>query len=253
MKYLLLSLLISVSGFTFAQADEGLMDGTLYTSNNLQMDYISNSTIPLGTIEVVATIFMVIFFALFYVILPIAIYCIGSYSLSQLDKHYQKVNSSGISWVPFARYYHIVKNATKSSKKAFNVTILPTALIIVGIILGSILVASTFSGLIDKNSSMPFYIVVGIIILWGFILAIIMHFWRAFIIKKYVKGDTTTALGLSTYTSVVLWYIALDRTTGKTDIIGKIGFVALILFVIIYIGMAGIVGVSALIDSMNSI
>lgn len=73
-----------------------------------------------------------------------------------------------------------------------------------------------------------------------------MHFWRAFIIKKYVKGDTTTALGLSTYTSIVLWYIALDRTTGKTDIIGKIGFIALALFVILYIGLIGIASISAL-------
>lgn len=61
-----------------------------------------------------------------------------------------------------------------------------------------------------------------------------MNFWRAFIIKKYVKGDTTTAFGLSTYTTLVLWYIALDRTTGKTDIIGKIGFICLGLVALLY-------------------
>gem|GEM_PF-6498172 len=47
-----------------------------------------------------------------------------------------------------------------------------------------------------------------------------MNFWRAFIISKYVKGDTTTALGLSTYTALVLWYIALDRVRKNTNIIG---------------------------------
>ncbi len=253
MKYFLTILLVSATALAFAQVDETLLDSSMYISNNAQMDYLHSSTIPLGTIEVAATIFMVVFFALFYFILPITIYCIGSYSLSRLDKYYQKVNSSGISWIPFARYYHIVRNATKSAKKAFYITILPTVLLIAGSILLWILIASTLSGFIDKNSSIPFYIVAIIIILWGFILAIIMHFWRAFIIKKYVKGDTTTALWLSTYTSIVLWYVALDRTTWKTDIIGKIGFIVLALFAIVYIGMVGMVGVGVLIEGMNSI
>jgi hypothetical protein len=64
-----------------------------------------------------------------------------------------------------------------------------------------------------------------------------MNFWRAFIIKKYVNGDVTTALGLSIYTSIVLWYIALDRSTGKTDIIGKVGFILMGLVALLYIVM----------------
>lgn len=72
-----------------------------------------------------------------------------------------------------------------------------------------------------------------------------MNFWRAFIIKKYVKGDTTTALGFSTYTALVLWYVALDRTTGKTDIIGKTGFVLLALTILAYIGFFAMIVVTA--------
>lgn len=164
MKYFLASVLLSAVFFTFAQADEVLLESSAYTPD-AQMAYIPTSTIPMNTVDIAATIFMFIVFAIFYFILPIAIYCIGSYSLARLDKHYQKVNTSGISWIPFARYYHIVKHATKSGKKAFTVTILPTILVVVGIILGGILIASTFSGVMDKNSSMPLYIGAGIIIL----------------------------------------------------------------------------------------
>lgn len=64
---------------------------------------------------------------------------------------------------------------------------------------------------------------------------IVAHLWRAFILKDYVKGDTTTALGFTTYASLVLWYVALDRTKGKTDIIGILGFIALALVVLLYV------------------
>jgi hypothetical protein len=54
----------------------------------------------------------------------------------------------------------------------------------------------------------------------GILGIVAMNFWRAFIIAKHVKGDVTTALGLSTYTALVLWYIALDRVRKNTNIIG---------------------------------
>ena len=79
-----------------------------------------------------------------------------------------------------------------------------------------------------------------------------MNFWRAFIIKDYVKGDTTTALGLSTYTAVVLWYIALQRSTGKTDIIGKIGFICLCLIALLYVVMIGFFVYSGITEGFNT-
>lgn len=73
-----------------------------------------------------------------------------------------------------------------------------------------------------------------------------MSFWRAFIITKYVKGDVTTALGLSTYTALVLWYIALDRVYKKTNIIGILGFILLGTIVCFYIGILSFMGVSGI-------
>jgi NADH:ubiquinone oxidoreductase subunit 5 (subunit L)/multisubunit Na+/H+ antiporter MnhA subunit len=70
----------------------------------------------------------------FYIALPVLLYCVGSYSLSLLNKHYSKKTSSRISWVPFVRYYDIIKTATKSAKKAFIITLLPWILFAVGIL-----------------------------------------------------------------------------------------------------------------------
>lgn len=61
----------------------------------------------------------------FYFLLPALLYCISSYSLSLLSKHYHKKSSSKISWIPFVRYYDFVKQATKSPKKAFFITLFP--------------------------------------------------------------------------------------------------------------------------------
>ncbi len=72
----------------------------------------------------------------FYIILPILLYCIGSYSLSLLNKYYSKRTSSRISWIPFVRYYDIVQTATKSSKKAFIITLLPWIMVLGGILGG---------------------------------------------------------------------------------------------------------------------
>jgi hypothetical protein len=86
----------------------------------------------------------------------------------------------------------------------------------------------------------------------GFLSMIAMNFWRAFIIKNYVKGDTTTALGLSTYTAVVLWYIALQRSTGKTDIIGKVGFICIGLIALVYIVIIAFFVYSGITEGFNS-
>jgi hypothetical protein len=86
----------------------------------------------------------------------------------------------------------------------------------------------------------------------GFLSMIAMNFWRAFIIKNYVKGDTTTALGLSTYTAVVLWYIALQRSTGKTDIIGKIGFICIGLVALAYVIIIALFVYSGVTEGFNS-
>jgi hypothetical protein len=79
-----------------------------------------------------------------------------------------------------------------------------------------------------------------------------MNFWRAFIISRYVKWDTTTALGLSTYTSLTLWYIALDRIYKKTDIIGILWFVTIGLIICFYIGIIFLFGFSGLETFLNS-
>lgn len=70
-------------------------------------------------------LFGMISLGLIYVVFPVVLYVIASWSLSRLDKHYQKTQTSGISWVPFARYFHLIKNATGSSHKAFVITLLP--------------------------------------------------------------------------------------------------------------------------------
>jgi hypothetical protein len=56
----------------------------------------------------------------------------------------------------------------------------------------------------------------------------------------------TTALGLSTYTAIVLWYIALDRVKKNTNIIGIIGFVGIGLVVCFYAGILFLLGFSGL-------
>jgi hypothetical protein len=84
------------------------------------------------------------------------------------------------------------------------------------------------------------------IVILGFLSIVMMNFWRAFIISKYVKWDTTTAFGLSTYTTIVLWYIALDRVKKNTNIIGILGFVVIGLVICFYIGLIAIMGLSGL-------
>ena len=171
----------------------------------------------------------------FYVAIPLLFYCIGSYSLSMLSKHYTKRTSSRISWVPFARYYDFVKQATGSPKKAFYITLFPWIGVLVGL-LGLMVITLTQRN-IDIASApwvMPALITFGSIIALSAIGIMSMNFWRAFIIARYVKGDITTALGLSTYTSLVLWYIALDRVRKNTNIIGILGFVAIGLVICFY-------------------
>jgi hypothetical protein len=90
------------------------------------------------------------------------------------------------------------------------------------------------------------FITFGCIILLGFIGIIGMNFWRAFIVSKHVKGDVTTALGLSTYTAIVLWYIALDRVKKNTNIIGILGFISIGLLVCFYVGILFVFGVNGL-------
>lgn len=85
----------------------------------------------------------------FYVFLPIALYCIGSYSLALLNKHYNKKITSRISWIPFIRYYDFVKQVTKSPKKAFIITLLPWITTVIGI-LGGLLI-----GIVEKSIGTP--------------------------------------------------------------------------------------------------
>lgn len=240
---------------------EKMADGTYADYNSDIVDYNSMNT-PTDDfwdmmLNSIGAGFGMIFILVIYIAFPIILYCIGSFSLARLDMHYNKVKSSGISWVPFARYFHIIKNATWSSKKAFSLTILPWILIIVGIVW--LVIATIISNTAESSTPVswfvPVMIILGSISLIGFLSVIIMNFWCAFIIKNYVKGDTTTALGLSTYTSVVLWYIALQRSTGKTDIIGKIGFICLGLVALMYIVMIGFfiyAGVTEGFNTMNS-
>ncbi len=69
----------------------------------------------------------------FFVLLPIILYCISSYSLSLLNKHYNKKTTSKISWIPFVRYYDFIKHATHSPKKAFFITLFPWILSVIGL------------------------------------------------------------------------------------------------------------------------
>jgi len=185
--------------------------------------------------------------AFFYLALPIILYCISSYSLSLLNKHYNKKATSKISWIPFVRYYDFVKNATRSPKKAFIITLLPWIIAITWV-LWVVLVALMAKNMdVTSASWMPStFITLGVIILIGIIDIIGMNFWRAFIISKFVKWDITTALGLSTYTALVLWYIALDRVKKNTNIIGIIGFIGIGLLVCFYIGVLFVFGFSGL-------
>lgn len=184
-----------------------------------------------------------LFYGFFYIGLPILLYCIGSYSLALLDKHYHKKASSRISWVPFARYYSFIKNITKSSKKAFIITLLPW---IIGLgSLGSLIIVGIIEQRVSPDSASNISVAMSTLailtVIW-MVTIVAMAFWRAFIISKYVKWDTTTALGLSTYTTLVLWYIALNRVYKKTDIIGIVWFSLLGLVVCFYIGIFVIQG-----------
>lgn len=173
-----------------------------------------------------------------YIVFPIFFYFVASWSLSRLHKHYGKVKTSPISWVPFARYYNILKNATHSKTKSLLLVLLPWITLFVGFIVTGLGFYIEFNALSLMNGfeRIPYVIISGVILIFiGLLLWVIAEIWKAFLIKKYVKGDTTTALGLSTYTSLILWYVALDRSTGKTDVIGVIGFILLALFALFYI------------------
>lgn len=98
----------------------------------------AQNTLPLGDLGSTSTgivegIVGVIMVSIFYIVAPIIMYCLGSYSLARLDKHYKKARTSGVSWIPFMRYHHIIKNATGSKKKAFIITILPWIVTVCGI------------------------------------------------------------------------------------------------------------------------
>ncbi len=150
--------------------------------------------------------------------------------------HYQKVKSSGASWIPFYRYYHIIYNATHSKQKAFWIAFAPLMFMALFILM---VIANIVIGAMGLDS-IVFAIISGALFFAGIICLIVCHFMKAFIIKHYVKGDLTTAFGLSTYTGIVLWYLGLERSTGKTDIIGKIGFIMMGFFAIFYIGFIAI-------------
>jgi hypothetical protein len=134
------------------------------------------------------TILGFLFFGLLYVGMPVFFYYISSYSISLLNKHYNKKTSSGISWVPFVRYYDFTKQATKSPRKAFIITLLPWIITGVGI-LGGIIV-----GIIEKNIditsrswTLPAFMTFSVLIVLGILSIVGMNFWRAFIISRYVK------------------------------------------------------------------
>lgn len=232
MKKIILTSLLALSSQLSAQE---IMPNSLSTemasvSNNLGFDIIG-----------------VLFVVFFYIALPVIFYCISSYSLSLLNKHYNKKTTSGISWIPFVRYYDFIKQATKSPKKAFFVTLFPWIIAVLGI-LGGIIVGITGSSLSMASNSWvsPAFMIFGSIIILGILGIVVMNFWRAFIISKYVKWDVTTALGLSTYTTIVLWYIALDRVRKNTNIIGILGFIAIGLVICFYIGILFILGFTGL-------
>jgi len=232
MKKILFTLFLALSMQLFAQ---NIMPTTLPSEIPAM-----NNTLGFDIISMLVGVF-------FYLALPIILYCISSYSLSLLNKHYNKRASSKISWIPFVRYYDFIKHATKSPKKAFVITLLPWIIAIAGV-LTMILVALVAKNIGATNASWipSTFIILGIIILIGMMWILGMNFWRAFIIAKYVKWDTTTALGLSTYTALVLWYVALDRVKKNTNIIGIIGFIGIGLLVCFYVGVLFVFGFSGL-------
>jgi len=110
----------------------------LFAQSNSLIDQsdpsFANNAIGSGSLGL--NIIVILIGGFFYIILPILLYCIGSYSLSLLNKYYSKRTSSRISWIPFVRYYDIVKTATKSAKKAFIITLLPWIMVLGGILGG---------------------------------------------------------------------------------------------------------------------
>lgn len=226
MKKILFASLLALSAQLFAQEamPTALSPEMAWANSNLGFEIIS-----------------MVIGAFFYLILPVLLYCISSYSLALLNKHYNKKVSSKISWIPFARYYDFVKQATKSPKKAFIITLLPWIVSLIGLT-GVIIIG--MRGIVGwiPSELVTFASILGI----GILSIIAMNFWRAFIIAKHVKWDVTTALGLSTYTAIVLWYIALDRVKKNTNIIGILGFTVLGLVVCFYIGIVLMLGLSGL-------
>lgn len=208
--------------------------GTSLFAQDTSIPDISSVSLGWSSGSTWMTLLGVLFFGFLYVGLPLLFYCISSYSLSLLNKYYHKKKSSRISWIPFVRYYDFVKQATKSPKKAFVVTLLPWILTVWSLV---ILIILGIIENISQNMSEALYALtntmVVLTLVWG-VAIVAMSIWRAFIISKYVQGDTTTALGLSTYTTLVLWYIALDRVYKKTDSIGITGFTVLGLMVCFY-------------------
>jgi len=118
MKKILFTALLAQSVHIFAQE---MMD----TSFPTEMASVDTGT-GLEIIGVLIAVF-------FYIALPVILYCISSYSLGLLNKHYNKKITSKISWIPFARYYDFVKHATKSPKKAFIITLLPWIISLIGL------------------------------------------------------------------------------------------------------------------------
>ncbi len=110
MKKILLApiFILTTQLFALDVAPNALSQEMASVSNNLGFDIIG--------------ILMAVFL---YIALPVILYCISSYGLSLLNKHYHKKATSKISWIPFVRYYDFIKQATKSPKKAFIVTLLP--------------------------------------------------------------------------------------------------------------------------------
>ena len=223
--------------------------GTSIFAQDKSIPNFSDITASWSTESLWLTVLGFLFFWFFYIGLPMLLYCISSYSLGLLDKHYHKKSSSRISWVPFARYYYFIKKITKSSKKAFIITLLPWIIAVWSI--ASLILLGIMEQRLSPNIASSIYTTMttlAILTLVGTAAIIAMSFWRAFIISKYVKWDTTTALGLSTYTTLVLWYIALDRVYKKTDIIGIVWFSLLGLIICFYVGifvMQGLDGVAA--------
>lgn len=227
MKKILLTPLLTLSTQLFAQED-------VITTFPSEMTWVSSNS----GFEIISIVIGV----LFYVVLPVLLYCISSYSLSILNKHYNKKSTSKISWIPFVRYYNFIKHATLSPKKAFFITLFPWILSVIGVSGVIILGMQGIAVLWITPLLITFVSIMGI----GILGIMAMNFWRAFIISKHVKWDITTALGLSTYTAIVLWYIALDRIKKNTNIIGILGFIAIGLVVCFYAGILFLLGFSGL-------